>query len=93
MSSATSSCPHCGKTVLDTDKFCIFCGKPLKKIKFSENKGPSIGFGDSDIPEAESSKKESKETNKNEALTSEISEDSHQEVSEKENEKGKAKND
>ena len=60
MSRATSSCPHCGKTVLDTDKFCIFCGKPLKKINFTEKSGPAFGFGDSDPVEPEIPKKEEK---------------------------------
>ncbi len=95
MSSATSSCPHCGKTVLDSDKFCIFCGKPLKKIKFTENKGPSIGFGDSDTPDADVVKKEQsqpqKGSGKKEELNKDLSKEDSVEDAENEKVKGKGK--
>lgn len=91
MSSATSSCPHCGKTVLDTDKFCIFCGKPLKKIKFTENKGPSIGFGDSDTPEMDMAKKEQQQPQKESGKKEELNKDLSKEDFEEESDKGKGK--
>ncbi|MBN2155543.1 MAG: zinc-ribbon domain-containing protein [Candidatus Lokiarchaeota archaeon] len=43
------TCPHCGRSVREGDKFCIFCGKPLltdftKTIKESTEKKGSIIF-------------------------------------------------
>ncbi len=32
------SCPHCGKTMLSSEKFCNFCGKPLPKLPGEANK-------------------------------------------------------
>ncbi len=43
------TCPHCGRSVREGDKFCIFCGKPLltnfsKTIKESAEKKGTIVF-------------------------------------------------
>lgn len=43
------TCPHCGRSVRDGDKFCIFCGKPLlatftKTVKESAEKKGTLIF-------------------------------------------------
>ena len=32
-------CPHCHKDLPDDSTFCIYCGKPLKKVSMKERSG------------------------------------------------------
>jgi DNA repair exonuclease SbcCD ATPase subunit len=52
------SCPHCGRSVREGDKFCIFCGKPLltdftKTVKEATEKKGTIIFPTSEPPTEE----------------------------------------
>ncbi len=49
------TCPHCGRSIREGDKFCIFCGKPLltdfsKTVKESAEKKGSIIFPTNEPP-------------------------------------------
>jgi chromosome segregation ATPase len=57
------TCPHCGRSVREGDKFCIFCGKPLlsdfsKTIKKSAEKKGTIIFPTQEPPTEEDEVKE-----------------------------------
>lgn len=30
-------CPHCGKTILVSDNYCLYCGKPNRPIELNKN--------------------------------------------------------
>ena len=30
-------CPHCGKTILASDNYCLYCGKPNRSIELNKN--------------------------------------------------------